>query len=162
MNKNVIKILSILIQKMLNDEEVWENYDEIVKELEDDGYTIENISEAYDLVFSEIISVQDHEFYIDSEMKSGYNRAFTQVENFYFSSEIKTIIYKLNSLAVLKAEELEIIIFRMMQLAVYNELKKDLVWEIINDVIDDRDLLFMISSEINEFDSNLLKEYRVN
>lgn len=151
-----------MIQKMLNDEELWGNYDEVVKELEDEGYTIENISEAYDLIFSEIISVEDNDFYIDSEMPSGYNRAFTKVENFYFNNEIKTIIYKLNSLAVLKAEELEVIIFRMMQLAMYNELKKDLVWEIINEVIDDSDLLFMISSEINEFDSNLLKEYRVN
>jgi len=162
MNKKVIEILSILIHKMLNDEDLWRKQEDVIIELEDQGYTIENISEAFEVIFSEVISVEDRDFYIDYEMPSGYNRVFTKVENFYFSNEIKAIIYKLNGLGILSADELEIIIYRMMQIASVDDLKADLVWDIINDVVDDSDLMLTISAEINEFDNNLLKQQRVN
>ncbi len=162
MNKKVIEILSILIHKMLNDEDLWRKQEDVIIELEDQGYTIENISEAFEVIFSEVISVEDRDFYIDYEMPSGYNRVFTKVENFYFSNEIKAIIYKLNGLGILSADELEIIIYRMMQIASVDDLKADLVWDIINDVVDDSELMLTISAEINEFDSNLLKQQRVN
>ena len=162
MNNNVIKIIGIIIKKMLNNEKVWENYEEIVDDLEEQGYSYENINEAFDFLYSEEITVNDSGFYIDYEMPSGYNRSFTKVENFYFSKEIKAVIYKLNSLEILKAEELELIIFRMMQIAAYNDLKIDSVWEIINEVVDDQELLFNISSQIKEFDGKYLKEHRVN
>ena len=162
MNKNVVEILSILIHKMLNDEELWGNQEDIIIELEDQGYTIENISEAFEIIFSEVISVEDRDFYIDYEMSSGYNRVFTKVENFYFSKEIKAIIYKLNGLGILSADELEIIIYRMMQTASVDDLKAELVWDIINDVVDDSELMLTISAQINEFDSSFLKQQRVN
>lgn len=162
MNNNVIKIIGILIKKMLKDEKLWENYDKIVDDLEEQGYSYENINEAFDFLYSEEITVDDSGFYIDYEMSSGYNRSFTKVENFYFSKEVKAVIYKLNSLEILSAEELELIIFRMMQVAAYNDLKLDLVWEIINDVVDDQELLLDISSQIKEFDGNFFKEHRVN
>jgi len=41
-------------------------------------------------------------------------------------------------------------------------LKTELVWDIINDVVDDSELMVTISVEINEFDSSLLKQKRVN
>ncbi len=162
MNKKVIEILSILIQKMLQDEDLWRKQEDIIIDLEDQGYTIENISEAFEIIFSEVISVEDRDFYIDYEMPSGYNRVFTKVENFYFSNQVKAIIYKLNSLSILSADELEIIIYRMMQIASVDDLKTDLVWDIINDVVDDSELMLTISAEINEFDSNLLNQQRVN
>ncbi|WP_076543555.1 MULTISPECIES: DUF494 family protein [Halanaerobium] len=162
MNKKVIEILSILIQKMLHDEDLWRKQDDIIIELEDQGYTIEDISEAFEVIFSEVISVEDRDFYIDYEMNSGYNRVFTKVESFYFSNEIKTIIYKLNRLGILSADELEIIIYRMMQVASVDDLRADLVWDIINDVVDDSELMITISAEINEFDGNFSKQQRVN
>ncbi|MFW5736605.1 MAG: DUF494 family protein [Halanaerobium sp.] len=162
MNKKVIEILSILIQKMLQDEDLWRKQEDIIIDLEDQGYTIENISEAFEIIFSEVLSVEDRDFYIDYEMPSGYNRVFTKVENFYFSNQVKAIIYKLNSLSILSADELEIIIYRMMQIASVDDLKTDLVWDIINDVVDDSELMLTISAEINEFDSNLLNQQRVN
>ena len=162
MNKKVIEILSILIKKMLSDEDLWTQQEDIVIELEDQGYTIENISEAFEIIFSEVISVDDNDFYIDDEMKSGYNRVFTKVENFYFDKEIKSIIYKLNRLELLTADELEIIIYRMMQIASVDDLKAELVWEIINDVVEDSDVIFMISAEMNEFNSSVLKHQMVN
>jgi Smg protein len=162
MNKKVIEILSLLIQKMLNDEDLWKKQEDIVVELENKGHTIENISEAFDIIFSEVISVSDNNYYIDHKMSSGYNRVFTKIENFYFSNEIKAIILKLNALGILAADELEIIIFRMFQLAAVNNLEADLVWEIINDVVDDSELLLTISAEFNEFNTGLLKQQRVN
>lgn len=162
MNKKVIEILSILIHKMLNNEDLWEKQEDIVIELENKGFTIENISEAFDIMFSEIISVGDQDYYIDHQMQSGYNRVFTKVENFYFSNEIKSIILKLNAMGVLTADELEIIIFRMFQLASVNNLEAELVWEIINDVVDDSELLLTISAEFNEFNTNFSKQQRVN
>ena len=162
MNKNVIEILSILIQKMLNDEDLWRKQEDVIIDLEDQGYTIENISEAFEIIFSEVISVEDRDFYIDYEMPSGYNRVLTKVEKFYFSSEIQAIIHKLNRLGILSADELEIIIYRMMQTAAVNDLKADLIWDIIEEVVDDSELMLTISAEINEFDSNLLKQQRVN
>jgi Smg protein len=162
MNKKVIEILSILIHKMLNDVDLWEKQEDIVIELEDKGYTIENISEAFDILFSEVISVSDNDYYIDQEMPSGYNRVFTKVESFYFTKEMKSIILKLNAMGILTADELEIIIFRMSQLAAANNLETDLVWEIINEVVDDSESLMTISAEFKEFNSGLLKQQRVN
>jgi len=162
MNKKVIEILSILIHKMLNDVDLWKKQEDIVIELEDKGYTIENISEAFDILFSEVISVSDNDYYIDQEMPSGYNRVFTKVENFYFTKEMKSIILKLNAMGILTADELEIIIFRMSQLAAANNLETDLVWEIINEVVDDSESLMTISAEFKEFNSGLLKQQRVN
>ena len=162
MNKKVIKILSTLIKKMANGEDLWQKQEDITIELEDQGYTIENISEAFEIIFSEIISVEDRDFYIDYEMDSGYNRVLTKVEKFYFSNEIKAIIYKLNRLGILPADELEIIIHRMMQLAAVDDLKAELVWDIIDEVVNDSELMITISAEINEFDSSLLKQQRVN
>jgi len=162
MNKRVTEILSILLKKMLKEEKLWEKQEDIIIELEDQGYTIENISEAFDIIFSEVISVEDNGFYMDYEMSTGYNRVFTSEENFYFSTQMKAIIYKLNSLKILKADEMEIIIFKMMQLASKDELQTDLVWDIINDVVDDPELLLTISIELNEFDTSLLKQQRVN
>ncbi|KXS48917.1 Smg protein [Halanaerobium congolense] len=162
MNKKVIEILSILIHKMLNDVDLWKKQEDIVIELEDKGYTIENISEAFDILFSEVISVSDNDYYIDQEMPSGYNRVFTKVESFYFTKEMKSIILKLNAMGILTADELEIIIFRMSQLAAANNLETDLVWEIINEVVDDSESLMTISAEFKEFNSGLLKQQRVN
>jgi len=162
MNKKVVEVLSILIHKMLNNEELWKKQEDIVIELENKGYTIENISEAMDIMFSEIISVGDQDYYMDYEMHSGYNRVFTKVEKFYFNSEIKSIIYKLNAMGILTADELEVIIFRMFQLASVNNLESDLIWEIISEVVDDSDLLLTISAEFNEFTPDLLKQQRVN
>ncbi|SDK37028.1 DUF494 family protein [Halanaerobium congolense] len=162
MNKKVIEILSILIHKMLNDVDLWKKQEDIVIELEDKGHTIENISEAFDILFSEVISVSDNDYYIDQEMPSGYNRVFTKVENFYFTKEMKSIILKLNAMGILTADELEIIIFRMSQLAAANNLETDLVWEIINEVVDDSESLMTISAEFKEFNSGLLKQQRVN
>ena len=162
MNKKVVEVLSILIHKMLNNEELWKKQEDIVIELENKGYTIENISEAFDIMFSEIISVGNQDYYMDYEMHSGYNRVFTKVEKFYFNSEIKSIIYKLNAMGILTADELEVIIFRMFQLASVNDLESDLIWEIISEVVDDSDLLLTISAEFNEFTPDLLKQQRVN
>jgi Smg protein len=162
MNKKVIEILSILLHKMLNNEDLWKKQEDIVIELENKGYTIENISEAMDIMFSEIISVGDQDYYMDYEMHSGYNRVFTKVENFYFTNEIKSIIYKLNSMGILTADELEVIIYRMFQLASVNNLESDLIWEIISEVVDDSELLLTISAEFNEFNTGLLKQQRVN
>jgi Smg protein len=162
MNKKVIEILSILIHKMLNDVDLWKKQEDIVIELEDKGHTIENISEAFDILFSEVISVSDNDYYIDQEMPSGYNRVFTKVESFYFTKEMKSIILKLNAMGILTADELEIIIFRMSQLAAANNLETDLVWEIINEVVDDSESLMTISAEFKEFNSGLLKQQRVN
>jgi Smg protein len=87
---------------------------------------------------------------------------FTKVENFYFTKEMKSIILKLNAMGILTADELEIIIFRMSQLAAANNLETDLVWEIINEVVDDSESLMTISAEFKEFNSGLLKQQRVN
>ena len=50
----------------------------------------------------------------------------------------------------------------MMELASVNDLQADLVWDIINEVVDDSELLLTIYAEINEFESSFLKQQRVN
>jgi len=50
----------------------------------------------------------------------------------------------------------------MMEIATIDDLKTDLVWDIINDVVDDSELMMTISAEINEFDGNFSKQQRVN
>lgn len=162
MNKNLVQILSILIQKLLKDEDLWSNQDEIIIDLEDQGYTVEDISEAFEIIFTKVIDLEEKDFYIDTDMTSGYNRVFTDVEKFYFDNETKSIIYKLNKLGILKADTLEIIIHRLIKIAVLNDLEADLIWEVIDDEIDNEKTIVKIAAEIEEFEDNFLKQEIVN
>ncbi|MGM0548569.1 MAG: DUF494 family protein [Bacillota bacterium] len=162
MNKNIVEILSVLIQKMIQDKDLSKQREEITVELEDKGYTIEDINEAFDIVFEEVIELEENDFYNDLEMTSGYNRVFTDIEKFYFNKETKTIIYKLNNLAVLKAEELESIIQQMMYMGIGHDLEADLIWEIINEEVDSTEVMLKIATEIEEFKGNFLKQEVVN
>lgn len=162
MNKKVKEILSVLFNKILNDEDLLKKQEDIIIELEDKGYTIENISKAFNIVLSNDVTFTNNDLYIEKEINTGYNRSFTKSEAVFFNNLSKSIIFKLNSMKILSGFELELIIFRMYQTSIFTDLKIDLIWEIISDVIDNIEKLITISAEFDEFKTFLLKQQKVN
>jgi len=167
MNKNVIEILNILIKKLLNEDDIESNKKNITINLENRGYSIQDINKAFNFLLQDddnMDNIDVREFYIDRNIQSGsdYNRVFTKTENMVFDNQIKNLIYKINNLEVLKTYELELIIEHMLHMAVYGDLEVDLVWEIITDVVKNKEAVLLISEEISEFNDNEFKDRRVN
>ncbi|MGM0602861.1 MAG: DUF494 family protein [Bacillota bacterium] len=162
MDKNLIEIISFLIKKILDDEDVFLNQDEIIEELEYLGYDIEDIDEAFSFVFDNSVLFDDSDFYFDNNMQSGYNRAFTETEKMYFNSMAKGIIFKLNNLKILPPDEFEMLITKMMQSAVFGFLETDRIWQIINEVVEEPERLIYIADNISEFKDGKLNYQIVN
>lgn len=112
MNSNVIEIVTILVQKLLHNEDLEANEEEIIQGLLDLGYNLKDIEVAFELIFSsaEIIGVsenfENHNYLPTSE------RVFSDRERFAFSHEAQSGLYQLMQADLLSTEEVEEIIKR--------------------------------------------------
>lgn len=112
MNSNVIEIVTILVQKLLHNEDLAANEEEIIQGLLDLGYNLRDIEIAFELIFSsaEIIGVtenfENHNYLPTSE------RIFSNRERFMFSDEVRDCLYKMMRVRLISYEELEDMIKR--------------------------------------------------
>lgn len=170
MNKNVIEILNFLLKKIIKEDDIEENREKFVITLENRGYTIEDINKAFDFIINgrfdpfdeRIIPVADTEFYIDRNSVSGYNRVLADSEKRVFNKEIKSLIYKINELKVLKTYEFELLLEHMFHSGVYAELEAEDVWELIEILISDPETKIIISQAISEFNDFYYRDKNVN
>jgi Smg protein len=170
MNKNVIEILNFLLTKILKEDDIEENREKIVIKLENKGYTIEDINSAFDFItngrlkpYDERISqVTDTDFYIDRNSNSGYNRVLAESEKRIFNDEIKSLIYRINELKVLKAYEFELLLEHMFHNGVYEDLEAEDIWDLIDVLVKDTDTKIIISQAISEFNDFYFKNNNVN
>ncbi|MCC3143816.1 DUF494 domain-containing protein [Halanaerobium sp. Z-7514] len=161
MNKNVIEILTLLMQIFIDKIDLLSLKKDITESLEEQGYEREDINKAFEFMYKDPFNVSDKDFYTDQK-ESGYNRVFSKIEKMYFDDEVKTIIYQLNKLGILDTEELEIIIDQMLSMAFFNNLTLESIWELIDDVVDDDYQLYIISESIDFFNGNAIKFQMVN
>jgi Smg protein len=160
-----------LLKKILREDDLEENREEIIISLEDKGYTIEDINRAFDFIINgrlapyddqRIRPVRDTEFYIDRNSNSGYNRVLAESEKRVFNNEIKSLIYKINDLKVLKTYEFELLLEHMFHNGVYEDLETEDIWDLIEALVKDQDTKIIISQAISEFNDLYFDDKYIN
>lgn len=152
MNKNVIEIISQLIKKLLNDDFAIENEKELINYLVNEGYNLNDINQAFDIIFSSTdidAAIEKKELFEKIKNNNFKQRIFDFREKFYFNLRVQGIIIKLNALGLIKDRELEIIIVK--SLARKEKISPGVFWDLLQDVIDDKFRLVNISNQIDEF-----------
>ncbi|MFW5971988.1 MAG: DUF494 family protein [Bacillota bacterium] len=161
MNDNVIEIVSFLIQKMINDEEVLLEEEEIIEELLELGYNIQDIDEAFELIYNgtDIIEAENIQ-YNDMDKIPYYNRIFTTAEKLYLPLNIQGLILKLMFSNLLSIKENEEIIIRAIQNSYGEYVTTFNLWKIVEDVVEDQNKLNLISNKITEFNDIIPQDYK--
>ncbi|AGB40617.1 Protein of unknown function (DUF494) [Halobacteroides halobius DSM 5150] len=144
MNSNVYEIISQLVRKMLNKEQEITDEERLISTLQEEGYKLEDINQAFEFIFSssDIIDI--------SKDKEHKQRILDFRERFKFNLNVQGIIIKLNSLDLLSNEELETIITKSVS---HHKIRLDVLdfWEILEEIIDDEFRLATLVEKIPEF-----------
>lgn len=152
MNEDVMEIIGLLIRMMLRDENHFKKEEEIIQNLLEEGYDIQDIDEAFELIYHGTEIINEEKSKLDeSNENSFYNRVFSQSERMYLSLELQGLIKKMLFLNVLTPGESEEIILRVIQDSYPGYLTPGQLWDILEEVIEDQGKLQIISSEILEF-----------
>ncbi|MFP4660990.1 MAG: DUF494 family protein [Halanaerobiales bacterium] len=152
MNDNIIEIVSFLIQRMLNDEDILLEEEEIIEELLGLGYNIQDIDQAFELIYNgtDIIEAENIQF-DDLEKIPYYNRIFTTAEKLYLPLDIQGLIIKIMFSKLLTTRENEEIIIKAIQNSYTGYVSPNNLWNIVEDVVKDQRKLDLISHQISEF-----------
>lgn len=161
MNNNVIEIVSFLIQRMLNEDEILLEEEELIQELLEFGYNIRDIDQAIELIYNgtDIIEAGNIQFE-DFERKPFYNRIFTMAEKLYLPLNIQGLILKLMFSNLLTTKENEEIIIKSIQNSYSGYVSPFNLWNIVEDVVRDQSKLDIISDKITEFNDIIPDEYK--
>lgn len=159
MSENIIEIVSLLIQKMLNDEQILLEEEKIIQELLDLGYNIQDIDQAFELIYNgtDIIEAENIRFDKLDKMPS-YNRVFTEAEKLYLPIEIQGTILKIIFSNILNSKENEDIIIKAIQNSYVGNFPNNKLWKIIEEVVHDQNKLSLIIYTIPEFKDMTLKD----
>ncbi|HLV08840.1 MAG TPA: DUF494 family protein [Halanaerobiales bacterium] len=151
MNENIIEIISLLVHKLINEEDmVFE--DELIEELLDMGYDIKDIDEAFELIYNGTEIIGEENYYVnDLKGLPFYNRVFTVSERLYLPIEIRGMLLKLISSNYLSFEECEEVIIRVIQDNFEGQITALGLWYILEQVVDETGILEKITSSISEF-----------
>ncbi len=156
MNNSIIKIISILVQRMLQENEVFEE-EELVQDLINLGYNIEDIDQAFELIFSSKEIIEGDEI---TAVKNPYNRVFTLAERIYLPIDLRGLIRRLIMLNVLSSGENELLITKIIQNIYNGSAKIEDLWLILEEIIEDNYKLELILKEIPEFKNHIHKDYK--
>lgn len=161
MNDNIIEIVSFLIQRMLNDEDILLEEEDIIQELLELGYNIQDIDQAFELIYNgtDIIEAENIQF-DDLEKIPFYNRIFTVAEKLYLPLDIQGLILKIMFSNLLTTKENEEIIIKAIQNSYTGYVSPDNLWTIIEDVVKDQKKLNLISHQITEFNDIIPEDYK--
>ncbi len=160
MNENVIEIISLLIKKMLNEDDIIIE-EEVIEELLDLGYDIQDIDEAFELIYSGTDIIEAENFHVcDLKEKSFYNRIFTLSEKLYLPIEIQGLLLKLLSSNLLSFKECEEVIIRTIQNSFGGYTTPLHLWGILEEVIEKEEILEKLSISINEFKDMISGDFK--
>ncbi|GAB6098907.1 hypothetical protein JCM16358_07860 [Halanaerocella petrolearia] len=163
MNTSVFKIISHLVKRMLNSEQEAVDEEKLISTLQEEGYELNDINQAFEFIFSssEIIDMpekitedddnQDNETE-SNRLTSNENkqRILDFRERFKFNLNVQGIIIKLNYLNLITEEELETVIAKSV--ATHKPRLDTLdFWEVLEGEIDDEFKLTALAEEIPEF-----------
>ena len=161
MNEAVDKIVNVLIQKVLkneNEDEIIKE-EEIIKELLKQGYDIKDIDRAFELIYNTSEIIEEDFDYDGYEIEHRYNRIFSVPEKIYLSVEVRGMIMKIMASKFLTANEYEEIIIRAIHNS-YNGLNSlHYFWDIVEDVVKDENRLNLIYNNIDMKENNRRYKY---
>jgi len=159
MREKIFDILSYLIEELLNSGDEVVDQEDLINELVDRGYEIEDIDEAFQLIFEkpEIIEHSDIEGISEDNF---LNRVFTVQEKMYLPKEHRGLIKRLLIMNIITIKETEEIVNKIIQNVYYNNNKNFDFWELIQDVVDDENRINYISNHFKEFSTKLSKDFK--
>ncbi|HKL12019.1 MAG TPA: DUF494 family protein [Halanaerobiales bacterium] len=159
MREKIFDILSYLIEELLNSGDDVVDQEDLISELVDKGYEIEDIDEAFQLIFEkpEIIEHNDIEGISEDNF---LNRVFTIQEKMYLPKEHRGLIKRLLLMNVMTIKETEEVVNKIIQNVYYNNNKNFDFWDLIQDVIEDEKRIKYISNHFKEFSTKLSKDFK--
>lgn len=161
MNDNVVEIVSLLIQRMLNDEKVLVEEEDIILELLELGYNIQDIDQAFELIYNSTEIIEAENIQIDNtEQVNFYNRIFTMAEKLYLPINIQGLLLKIIFSNLISINESEEIIKRVIQNSYKDFVSTSNLWNIIEDVVEDQSKLILLVDRIDEFNDIIPEDYR--
>lgn len=150
MNENVAQILNILMEK-ISDEEISIQKEELIQYLLDEGYPLEDIDAAFQLVFAQ----QQQQNVIDLtplagvELSSLRQRLLTREEKLNFTRKATGVLWKVQATGLLDLQQWE---YLLLTLFSGKELPLDCssLWQALQRIIPAEDLAVLARS-IPEF-----------
>ncbi|MGM0472211.1 MAG: DUF494 family protein [Bacillota bacterium] len=150
MNENVIEIVSYLVKRIMHDDDIIENEEELVRNLIDQGYDIDDIDTAFDLIFATDVADDENK---DEELKfAEANRILDLRERFKLSTSAQGVLIRLASLSLINDDELERVLKKTLQTR-EREIGLKNLWQVLQKVIDSPMRLSTIIENSPEFDS---------
>ena len=150
MNPNVFEIITILVEKLLHDEDIMANEEEIIKGLVKVGYSLQDIEIAFELIFSttEIIDLPentDTEKYLPDS-----RRVLSPSERHLFSEEAQEIMAILFNERLVSLAKMEKVLQKGNSMPFYKVDIKEL-WYLLRTTIKDEFILTRIKNRIPSF-----------
>ncbi len=159
MRDKIYDILNYLIEEFLNSGDEVVDQEDLINDLVEMGYEVEDIDQAFQLIFEkpEIIEGSDIEAVSDDKF---LNRIFTVQEKMYLSKEHRGLIKRLLLMNVMTIKETEEVVNQIIQNVYYNKNKNFNFWDVIQDVVEDENRIRYISNHFKEFSSKLSKDFK--
>ncbi|MFO7814854.1 MAG: DUF494 family protein [Halanaerobiales bacterium] len=159
MRDKIYDILNYLIEELLNSGDEVVDQEDLINDLVDMGYEMEDIDEAFQLIFEKPEMIEGRDLESVSEDKF-LNRVFTVQEKMYLPKEHRGLIKKLLLMNVLTIKETEEVVNKIIQNVYYNKNKNFNFWDVIQDVVEDESRIKYISNHFKEFSTKLSKDFK--
>ena len=159
MREKVFDILSFLIEELLNSQDEVVDQDDLIKELIDMGYEIEDIDEAFQMIFEKPEIIENADINGINEGKF-LNRIFTIQEKMFLSKNHRGLIKRLLLMNVITIKETEEIVNKIIQNVYYNNNENFDFWDLIEDVVEDENRIKYISNHFKEFSNKISKDFK--
>ena len=158
MKNNMIEIINFIIKRMLKEEVL--DQEEVISELLNLGYDIENIDQAFAIILSDTEYETDSDINYVNEDINEYNRVFTISEKLYLPTKLQGLIYRLIVLNVLTPEKSEKLIYKTIKKVYQGSANTRDLWEVLSELVDDQNKLEVITNQIPEFNDYLQKDFK--
>jgi len=151
LDNTIREIIDVLTKKVSGTGEIVLEEDKIIEDLMDIGFAKTDILKAMELFFTESIikplSLGD----IKPKYRPLYNRSFTLTEKVYLSAEAQKFLKKIVYSRLLTPEQNENLISRAVRNMYQDSLDLSLLWEIIEDIVEEETILNQICQAVPEF-----------
>jgi|GEM_PF-1322120 len=159
MREKIFDILSYLIEELLNSGDEVVDQDLLIDDLVDMGYELDDIDEAFQIIFEkpEIIEADDVEGLSEDNF---LNRVFTVQEKMYIPKQYRGLIKRMLMINIITIKETEEIVNKIIQNVYYGKKEGFDFWDLIQNVVKDEKRIEYISDHFSGFSANLSKDFK--
>ncbi|MBS3810265.1 MAG: DUF494 family protein [Halanaerobiales bacterium] len=159
MREKIFDILSYLIEELLNSGDEVVDQDLLIDDLVDMGYELDDIDEAFQIIFEkpEIIEADDVKGLSEDNF---LNRVFTVQEKMYIPKQYRGLIKRMLMINIITIKETEEIVNKIIQNVYYGKKEGFDFWDLIQNVVKDEKRIEYISDHFSGFSANLSKDFK--